>query len=93
MNMNSQVNDLPAWTAQAAAWLDVRPILASGGEPLSAILETAATVGEGEVLVLDAPFNPVPLRLLLGGKGFEAHTTALAPDHWRLYFRRGAASR
>lgn len=91
MTTSSQTADLSAWAAQAAAWLDVRPILASGGEPLSAILETAATVGEGEVLVLDAPFNPVPLRLLLGGKGFEAHATELAPDHWRLYFRRQPA--
>lgn len=81
----------PEWTTRTAAWLDVRPILAGGGEPLSAILETAATVGEGEVLVIDAPFNPAPLRMLLGGKGFEAHTTELAPDHWRLYFRRRPA--
>lgn len=88
MTTSSQTTGLPAWTTQTAAWLDVRPILASGGEPLSAILKTAATVGEGEVLVLDAPFNPVPLRMLLGGKGFEAHTTELALDHWRLYFRR-----
>lgn len=92
MTMSSQTTDRPAWTTQAAAWLDVRPILASGGEPLSAILEIAATVGEGEVLVLDAPFNPMPLRLLLGGKGFEVHAAELAANHWRLYFRRHAAA-
>lgn len=88
MTTNSQGSDTP-WPSQAVtAWLDVRPILASGAEPLATILDTAAKVGEGEILVLDAPFNPVPLRMLLGGKGFDAHTTELAPDHWRLYFRR-----
>lgn len=91
MTTRSQAGTLPAWTGQPAVWLDVRPILAGGGEPLSTILDTAATVREGDVLVLDAPFNPVPLRVLLGGKGFEAHTTELAPGHWRLYFRRRPA--
>jgi uncharacterized protein (DUF2249 family) len=79
---------LPEWTTRAAAWLDVRPILASGGEPLPTILQTAASVDQGEVLVLDAPFNPTPLRALLGSKGFDVHAAELAPDHWRLYFRR-----
>lgn len=91
MTTQSAAEALPAWTRHATAWLDVRPILASGGEPMSTILDTAATVHKGDVLVLDAPFNPVPLRALLGGKGFEAHTTELAPGHWRLYFRRRAA--
>jgi hypothetical protein len=82
----------PLWVENAdlheRVALDVRPILAEGGEPLGAIMRLAATVPPGGLLILDAPFDPVPLRRVLGSKGFEAHARALAPGHWRVWFRR-----
>jgi len=84
--------DMPGWAttaeAGAAARLDVRPILAAGGEPFAAIMEAAARVFEGGVLVLDAPFDPAPLRRVLADKGFDEHVIRLGAQHWRLYFRR-----
>lgn len=86
------VGDAPAWIAdaeaKASARLDVRPLLAAGEEPLGAIMRAAATVKAGEYLVLDAPFDPAPLRRVLANKGFAAHPHCLAADHWRVYFRR-----
>jgi hypothetical protein len=82
----------PLWVENAdlheRVALDVRPILAEGGEPLGAIMRLAATVPPGGLLILDAPFDPAPLRRVLGNKGFEAYRRALAPDHWRVWFRR-----
>ena len=68
--------------------LDVRPMLAIGREPKALILETAGEVEPGGVLVLEAPFDPAPLRQLLTRWGFSAHPQCLAADHWRVYFRR-----
>lgn len=90
----SESEAAPAWVGgidrTAATHLDVRPILAQGGEPLSEVMRTAAKIAEGGVLILEAPFDPAPLRRVLANKGFEAHGECLAPDHWRIYFRRGA---
>jgi hypothetical protein len=82
----------PLWVENAdlheRAALDVRPILAAGGEPLGPIMRLAATVPPGGLLVLDAPFDPAPLRRVLGSKGFDCYRRPLAPDHWRVWFRR-----
>jgi hypothetical protein len=84
--------DAPLWVENAdlheRVALDVRPILAEGGEPLGPIMRLAATVPPGGLLILDAPFDPAPLRRVLGNKGFDAYRRALAPDHWRVWFRR-----
>lgn len=68
--------------------LDVRPILARGGEPLATILEHAGRVPAGHVLRLRAPFEPVPLYSVLAERGFSARAERLAPDDWRVWFRR-----
>jgi Uncharacterized conserved protein (DUF2249)/Domain of unknown function (DUF1858) len=85
----------PLWVAHAdlqeRVALDVRPILAQGGEPLGPIMRAASEVPVRGLLVLDAPFDPAPLRRVLGNKGFEVYGRQLAPDHWRLWFRRGEA--
>jgi len=87
---------MPDW-AQAidlakATTLDVRPLLARGEEPLSVVMRTAKDVPAGGALVLDAPFDPAPLRRVLGTKGFAAHAANLADGHWRVFFlKRGEA--
>jgi hypothetical protein len=82
----------PLWVEHAdlreRVALDVRPILAEGGEPLGPIMRVAATVPPEGLLILDAPFDPVPLRRVLANKGFESYRRALAPEHWRVWFRR-----
>ncbi len=49
--------------------LDLRPILASGRDPLEEILATLASVRAAGVLTLTAPFRPAPLLALLGARG------------------------
>lgn len=58
--------------------LDVRPILASGGHPLTAIREAVDCLQPGQALRLIAPFRPDPLFRLMEEKGFEAHVAELA---------------
>jgi uncharacterized protein (DUF2249 family) len=74
-----------------AARLDVRPMIAAGQEPFSAIMAAAARIDEGGTLLLDAPFDPAPLRRVLAGKGFTSQGRRIADGHWRIAFRRGNA--
>lgn len=66
--------------------LDVRDDLRRGQEPLSKIMATVDALGPGEVLVLRASFEPVPLYRALGRRGFTHWTEELAPDDWRIWF-------
>jgi len=70
----------------ATTALDVRPILASGEEPLELILETAVGVSTGEVLEITAPFEPAPLYAVLGARGFAHLTEMRAPDEFVVRF-------
>ncbi len=72
--------------------LDVRPMLAAGKEPFSVIMAEAARVPEGGAILLDAPFDPAPLRRVLAGKGFISQGRRIAEGHWRICFRRGSAA-
>jgi hypothetical protein len=76
---------------QGAIRLDVRPMIAAGQEPFASVMKAAAQVGQGGTLLLEAPFDPAPLRRVLARKGFVSQGRKLAEDHWRIAFRRGAA--
>lgn len=78
----------PEWLSLTldAAPLDVRPALAAGDDPLRAILDAADGVDFGGVLVIDAPFNPSPLRRILAARGFSSYGRNLGPGHWRVFF-------
>ncbi len=65
---------------------DARPIIASGGEPFGDIMTAVGNVKEGEVLVLYAPFEPVPLEGVLGEQGFTYRADELSPNNWRTIF-------
>ena len=79
----------PEWLALAleAPPLDVRPLLATGEDPLMALLSAADSVEFGGVLVVDAPFNPSPLRRVLAARGFSSYGRRLSQGHWRVFFR------
>lgn len=78
----------PAWLALALECqpFDVRSLLASGEDPLTAILDAADKVEFGGSLVIDAPFNPSPLRRVLAARGFSSYGRRLADGHWRVFF-------
>lgn len=68
--------------------VDARPVLAKGEEPFAQIMETAARVGDDEVLVVYAPFEPVPLEGVLGEQGFRFVADELDGGDWRVTFLR-----
>lgn len=68
--------------------VDARPVLDSGGEPFDMIMSAVDELEEGEVLVVHAPFEPVPLEGVLGEQGFDHVAEELGEDHWRVTFTR-----
>lgn len=68
--------------------VDARPTLAAGGEPFEEIMQAAAAVEPGEVLVVLSPFDPVPLHGVLGAQGFAAVSGALPNGEFRTTFLR-----
>lgn len=62
--------------------LDVRPILAGGVDPLSAILAALAELPQGSRLVVSAPFRPRPLEALLGSRGHEVTAVGGETGAW-----------
>jgi hypothetical protein len=84
------------WFAQAeencGARLDVRPLLAQGQDPFAAVMKASTQVPPGTFLILDAPFDPAPLRRVLAGKGFMSVGRELTPGHWRICLKRDGGS-
>ena len=68
--------------------LDVRPILRSGGEPFSKIMEAVETLGPDEGLRLYATFKPLPLFQVLGAKGFSPEAREIDGGDWEVLFHR-----
>ena len=68
------------------AYLDVRPDLAAGREPLPRIMETVKALAADEPPDLVVPFEPVPLYRLMEARGY-VHTTERADDgSWHVTF-------
>lgn len=86
--------DAPAWMTgfreSDAAHIDVRALISADEEPFTRVMATAAGVSKGGGLVLDAPFNPLPLRGVLGRKGFATYGRRLSESFWRVYGLRTA---
>ncbi len=68
--------------------LDVRPVLAKGGDPFHLIVKTVAELGGSEALHLLVGFEPAPLYAVLGAQGL-AHHTEQQNDVWNVWFYRG----
>ena len=68
--------------------LDVREDIRQGQEPIGKIMGAVKGLGPQAVLVLRAPFEPVPLYAALGKRGFAHWTERRAPDDWSVWFYR-----
>lgn len=66
--------------------IDARPIIAGGGEPFQAIMDTAQKVQDGQILVVYAPFEPVPLEGVLGEQGFTYLVDEIGNGDYRVTF-------
>jgi uncharacterized protein (DUF2249 family) len=73
--------------------LDVRDDIRQGREPFARIMAAVKALGPDHVLVLRAPFEPVPLYDVLGKRGLAHWTERHAPDDWSVWFYRDTASR
>ncbi len=65
---------------------DVRPILAGGKDPLSAILGKLKEIGEDEVLKIVNTFEPTPLMGLLKRQGYESYAKEIDADTVETWF-------
>lgn len=79
-------------TAGRAVHLDVRDDIRRGQEPFQRIVATVTGLGPQDVLVLRAPFEPVPLYRVLGRKGFVHRTECRGQDDWWVWFTRQPGS-
>jgi uncharacterized protein (DUF2249 family) len=83
----------PLPSFESAVELDVREELGKGGEPFSRIMAAVASLGEGQVLHLRAPFEPVPLFGVMAKRGFGHKTEQHADDDWSVWFFRQDAAK
>lgn len=67
--------------------LDVRPILAAGGEPFGEIMAAVDGLERGQGLRLIASFKPVPLFSVMAQKGFSHTEKPLAGSDWEVLFQ------
>ncbi|MGE3141272.1 MAG: DUF2249 domain-containing protein [Thermoleophilia bacterium] len=71
--------------------LDVRPVIASGGEPFRMIMDAVEGLPPDGVLRIRSPFEPTPLHRVLAGRGFSNIVREHAPGDWQTdYWRPGA---
>jgi hypothetical protein len=86
--INTDAVGPPEWLAVAldACPMDVRGFLAEGIDPFAAVMEAVSGIEFGGFLVIDAPFNPSPLRRILAGQGFSSYGRKLSEGHWRVFF-------
>jgi uncharacterized protein (DUF2249 family) len=73
-----------------AVEVDVRDDVRRGEEPFARIMAAVKALAPAEVLVIRAPFEPVPLYDVLGRRGLAHWTEQRAPDDWRVWFHREA---
>lgn len=72
--------------------LDVREDIRRGEEPFARIMAAVGRLPDDGVLVLRAPFEPVPLYGILAKRGLAHWTEWVGPEDWRIWFYRGASA-
>lgn len=70
--------------------LDVREEIHAGREPFIRIMAVVKALGADQVLVLRAPFEPLPLYEVLGRRGFAHWIERADADDWLVWFFRDA---
>jgi len=70
--------------------LDVRDDIRRGEEPFARIMGVVRTLADDHVLVLRAPFEPIPLYDILGRRGFAHWAERREASDWSVWFYRDA---
>ena len=68
--------------------VDVRDDIRRGVEPFARIMAAVKSLADGEVLVVRAPFEPVPLYKVLAGQAFAHWTERHEATDWSVWFYR-----
>jgi uncharacterized protein (DUF2249 family) len=71
--------------------LDVREDIRRGVEPFARIMAAVKSLGDGQALVLQTPFEPIPLYDVLGKRGLHHWSEAEGLTDWSVWFYRDAA--
>jgi uncharacterized protein (DUF2249 family) len=79
-------------TEDTTVLLDVRPILAAGGEPFPQIMQAVKALQPGQSLRLLATFEPIPLYSVLGRQGLSHAATRHGEADWEVLFSPDAAA-
>ena len=82
-----------ALTSEQLVALDVRPVIASGSDPLNIIMEKVKAIGPGQVLKIINTFEPTPLIVMLEKKGFESYVDEISQNHIETYFHKPLKSK
>lgn len=83
--------DAPAIAAGSvgppARVLDIRPLIAAGGQPLLEIMSAVDALAPTQALRVIAPFRPVPLFAVMARRGYRAQDSVLpSDDGWDVLF-------
>lgn len=70
--------------------IDIRPVIASGGCPLTFVIETVATMPATDSLRLIAPFEPIPMCAKLAELGFNHESSRREDGAFEVLFTRRA---
>jgi uncharacterized protein (DUF2249 family) len=84
-------DELSGLPASRVRMVDVREDVRRGEEPFATIMAAVRTLGPDQVLVVRAPFEPIPLYDVLARRGFAHWTESHAPDDWAAWFYRQAS--
>jgi len=94
---NSENKKLPAFLLaiqkDQLIEVDVRPLLASGEDPLGPIIQKIKWLKPGQVLKIVNSFYPEPLILLLKKQGFDSYADQIDDYRVDAYFYRNDGSR
>jgi hypothetical protein len=66
--------------------LDVREDINNKLEPFQKIMEAISGLEMNDVLILHAPFKPVPLYGVLKAKGFDHEVEKIEAQHYKIIF-------
>ena len=72
--------------SQSTRILDVRPLLQRSDPPFPHVLETVDNLDPGQDLVIIAPFQPFPLYIELGKRGYEYSASIHDDGDWDIRF-------
>jgi hypothetical protein len=75
------------WIEEGKYQLDIRGILATGGKPYDQIMSCIDQIREGDILVVHALFEPIPLVSQLATRGLRCDTRLVCEDHWTVTIR------